>query len=256
MWRGWRIAVHQHGRKAAQQRAPRDEVDRVEIPAVDHDVVRPRCDLTDQLAEERVHAVLHARQQPRLEERGDRLTDPFAESEHAGVRARRRRVPGHVGRQRRHRPGLQDPQLVLPVDRPLDVLRGPARIRDASRLYRDSKRLAAIDGVLWLAAGRGAPVTDDPLVTAGRPGYEPIPGAPYGGHDAGAPVSIDGICGESHTRRGRRDHLLDDHRHATVTGRLVLGRAGRAETGKASVGCLGRSSAATSRTDSYMPAYD
>jgi hypothetical protein len=54
----------QHARQASEQGFSGDEVDRVEVPAVDHDVVGPRCDLADQLAEERMHAILHARQQP------------------------------------------------------------------------------------------------------------------------------------------------------------------------------------------------
>ena len=70
--------LDQHPGQAAAERATRDEIDRVEIPAIDHDVVRPRCDLTDHFAEERMHAVLHGRQQPGLEERSDRLANPLA----------------------------------------------------------------------------------------------------------------------------------------------------------------------------------
>ena len=71
------------------------------------------------------------------------------------------------------------------VDRPLDVLRGPAGIRDASRLIRHAQRLPAIDGALGLAAWRGAIVTDDPFVTDGRPGHQPIAQATHGSDDAG-----------------------------------------------------------------------
>ena len=79
-----------------------------------------------------------------------------------------------------------------------------------------AQRLPAIDGVLGLAAGVGAIVPDDPLVTDGRPGHQPIAQAAHGGDDAGAPVPVDRIGGEGHPGRGRRDHLLDDHRHAAV----------------------------------------
>ena len=41
--------AHQHPRQAAQEGAARYEIDRIEVPAIDHDVVGPRCDLTDQL---------------------------------------------------------------------------------------------------------------------------------------------------------------------------------------------------------------
>ena len=137
--------------------------------------------------------------------------------------------------QRRHRPGLEDPERAVRVDRPLDVLRRSARARDAPRLVRHLQCLAAIDGALRLAASGGAVATDDPFVTDGLAGHEPLPEAAHRGDDAGAPIPVDRIGGERHAGRGRRDHALDDHRHAAVAGGLVLGDAGRAGAGQAPI---------------------
>ena len=187
MWRGERMAVTSMLGQAAEQRAAGDEVDRVEVPAVDDDVVRPRCDLADLLAEERVHAVLHGRQQPRLEERSDRLADPLAESEHPGVGARRRRRPttrraaapssAWPGGSRACRRASIAHSMSCGVPR-------AAAMRRASVGNRHG--LAAIDGVLGLAASCGATVTDDPLVTEGLAGHQPLAQAADRGHDARA----------------------------------------------------------------------
>ena len=95
--------------------------------------------------------------------------------------------------------------------------------------------LAAVDGVLRPAARGGSVVTDDPFVAEGRAGHEPLTDAPHRGDDAGAPIAVDRIGGERDAGRGRLDHPLDDHRHPPVAAGLVLGGAGRARAGQASV---------------------
>ena len=84
-------------------------------------------------------------------------------------------------------------------------------------------RLLTIDGVLGLTArGRGG-FTDDPFVTQGGAGHQPIPDAADRCDYTAAPIAVDRIRGEDHAGRGRRDHALDDHGHAPVGAGLVLG---------------------------------
>ena len=100
---------------------------------------------------------------------------------------------------------------------------------------RDLQCLAAIDGVLRLAARGGAIAPDDPFVADGLAGHEPLPEATHCRDDAGMPIPVDRIGRERHAGRERRDHALDDHRHAAVAGGLVRGDARRAGAGKASI---------------------
>ena len=70
--------------------------------------------------------------------------------------------------------------------------------------------------------GRGS-VANRPLVADRRAGDEAIARAADGGDDAGAPVAADRIGSERDAGRDRRDHPLDQHRHASVGGGLIPG---------------------------------
>ena len=96
-------------RQAACERGRGEPVDRVEIPAVHHDVVGPRGALPDPAVQEEVQPVLHRRQEPGLEERRHRLGDPLAETKLAGEGAGCGRFPGDVGRRGGHRSVAEDP---------------------------------------------------------------------------------------------------------------------------------------------------
>ncbi len=110
-------------RQAGQQRRTRhrQEVQRVEVPAIDHDVERWTRQLADLVAVDLVETPLHGGQQPGLEEGRHRFGDPLAEPEapveHPGSLGR----PARRGREAGDWAGLDDPDLPA-VPRPLDIL--------------------------------------------------------------------------------------------------------------------------------------
>ena len=85
-------------------------------------------------------------------------------------------------------------------------------IRRASRAISSACRASMADSGCRRAVA--SPLPDDPFVAGGRARDQPIAATPHRGHDARRPVAGDRIGREDHAGRDRRDHALNDHRHA------------------------------------------
>ena len=139
------------------------------------------------------------------------------------------------------------------VDRPLDVLRRPAR-RPRSAAPRGRSLPPAWRPIARLGPPPRSclPVPDDPLVARDRARDQPIAQPLHRGQEARCAVAGDRIGGEDHAGGDGEDHPLNDHRHAAIGVALVIGdvrgaRAGQAALdGRAQV--IGRDTRARSRT--------
>ena len=156
-------------------RRRRCTVDRVEVPAVDHDVVRPRRALADLFPEAGVHPLLHRRQQPGLEQRCHRLGRSTRRSGAPGVGAGRRRDP------RTRRAATRSsawPGGSRATRRHRSPIRCPGAYRARPRSVAPRARPAAPGRRRWRARAGAARsrrhLRDRPLVARGRPRHQPI----------------------------------------------------------------------------------
>jgi hypothetical protein len=206
------------------------------VPAVDGSV-RERQRRTGMVAGGLQLAVVDSFQQPVGKQWGHRLGEPLAEPQVAHPVAAGGRCPGDRVGQRGHRPGLQQPQPAVSAagvggDCPFQVLRGGEVGVDAAGERGDLAGLVGGDRLLGRPRAVGVAVADDPLVTGGLAGHQPLTQPADGGDDDLVTVAGQRVGSEGDPGRVGRHHDLHQDRHPGAgPGRFARGGCGGAGAG-------------------------